>query len=270
MKLYDRKEIGAILKKAAENSSTDSAESAMGLDIEELQQLASEAGIDPDQITKAIAEIDTESGLGHRTFWGGPFTYSSQVVVDGEITVAQWEEMLISIRGFFQSKGEVETRESVLEWSSPPFTTNSAQVTALRDNGKTKISVGWNGPLTAVPFFLPIPVVVIASLVFASEFLGLSAVPGISLVLLLSALTFLAARWMLGRHLDNGTAKLGQLLDTLESIADRGGVTSEPTPDTIGAEADPELIHDPLLQIPQVESSLGSDSETTKRGRSQT
>ena len=270
MKLYNRKEIGAILKKAAENSSTDGPDTPMGLSIDELQQLASDAGIDPEQIARAVAEIDEESRRSEPTFWGGPFSFNSQVLVGGEITVGQWEEMLISIREFFKSKGKVTARESVFEWSSPWGTTNSAQVTALKDNGKTKISVGWNGPLTAVPFYIPVPLAAIASVLFASEFLGLTAVPGVAFSLLATGLTFLAGRWALRRHLDAGFKRLRQMIAGLDLIANR-----ENTKPEIGSrqsDASQTLAgrNDPHLKIHEGKNHNELDAETARRNRSRT
>lgn len=270
MKLYNRKEIGAILKKAAENSSADDPDTPMGLSIDELRQLASDVGIDPEQIARAVAEIEVDSRRSERNFWGGPFSFNSQVLVEGEIVVGQWEEMLISIRDFFQSKGEVTTRESVLEWSSPWGTTNSAQVTALKNNGKTKISVSWNGPLTAVPFYIPVPLVAIASVFFASEFLELTAVPGVAFTLVATGLTFLVGRWALRRHLDTGLKKLQQMVAGLDLIASRQNPQSELVLKQTDASQVQAERNDPLLQIHEGENHNELDIETTRRNRSRT
>lgn len=193
----------------------------MGLTIDELRQLASEAGIDPEQITKAAAEIEANTGKNDRNFWGGPFSFSTQVLVDGEITGGQWEEMLLSIREFFKSKGEVTSRHSVFEWSSPWDTSNSARVTALKRNGSTKINVSWNGPLTALPYYIPVPLVAIASLLFASGFLELSAIPGVAFTALATGLTFLIGRWKLRENLAKGFKKIREMVTGLEVIASR-------------------------------------------------
>jgi hypothetical protein len=267
MKLYDRKEISAILKKASKNSATDDTQNPTGLSLNELRQLASDVGINPEQIDQAIAEIEEDSAKSERNFWGGPFSYSSQVVVEGEISVGQWEEMLVSIRNFFQSKGEVTTRESVFEWSSPWGTTNSAQVTALKDKGKTKISVGWNGPLTAVPFYVPVPLVAIASVFFASEFLALTSVPGIAFTLMTSAITFLVGRWALIKHMDNGFKKFGQMIAGLDRIAS----AQKSAEDLDVKQEDSSQIQgensSSLLKIDEEEKYNNTDMEATRRNR---
>lgn len=227
MKVYDSKEVRAILKIASENSSKDNPDEQMGLTIEELRKLASEVGIDPEQISKAATEIEANSGILERSFWGGPFSYSTQVLVQNEITEGHWEEMLLSIREFFKSSGKVTSRNSVHEWSSPWGTSNSAGVTALKQKGKTKISLSWNGPLTPIPYYLPVPLVAITTLLFASGFLELTAVPGVALTLLMTGLTFLAGRWKLRKSLDKGFKKLRQLVSQLEMIASKPSSKSE-------------------------------------------
>lgn len=270
MKLYDSKEIRAILKIATENASEDEADTQMGLSIDELRQLASDSGIDPKLITKAADEIVANSSRNERNFFGGPFLYNNQILVEREITVDQWEEMLLSIRDFFQSKGNVTTRESVLEWSSPWGTTNSAHVTALKNNGKTKISVNWSGPLTAIPFYIPVPLVGIVSLFFASEFLALTAVPGMAFTLLATGLTFLAGRLMLRKHLDKGFKKLRQMVAGLEIIASRETPQSELDLKQREAKHVQDKTNDSLKNIFIEENHKESDIETMRRNRSRT
>ena len=265
MKLYNRKEVGAILKKATENSSTDDSDSANGLSIDELQRIASETGIDPEQIARAAAEIDVEVEKNEQTLWGGPFSFNSQVLAEGEITDGQWEEILISIRGFFQSKGDVTIRESIFEWSSPWGTANSAQVTALKGNGKTKIKVNWNGPLTAIPFYIPVPLAAIASVLFASEFLELTSVPGMVFALLATGLTFLAGRWALRRHLNKGFKKLRQMVAGLNLIANEKSRNSENVSSQINANKTKADTKNPLSQI-EIQEGESSDKFDSERG----
>lgn len=269
MKLYNSKEVRAILKIAAENSTVDEPDTQMGLSIDELRQLASEVGIEPKQITRAAAEIEANSIRNKHTFWGGPFSYNKQVLVESEITVGQWEEMLQTIRDFFQSSGKVTSRESVLEWSSPWDTSNSAQVTALKNNGKTKISVNWNGPLTAIPYYIPVPLVAIVSLFFASGFLELTAIPGVAFTLLATGLTFLAGRWKLRRNLEKGFKKLHQMVAGLENIAGRQNSQSEFDEINQGeAKCMNSETTDPLLNIPEDKIYKEPDNKRTSRSRS--
>jgi len=270
MKVYNSKEVQAILKIAAENSSADGPDTPMGLSIDELRQLASEVGIDPEQVTRAAVEIEANSSINERNFWGGPFSYSTQVLLDSEITVDQWEEMLLSIRDFFKSKGKVTSRNSVYEWSSPWDTSNSAHVTALKNNGKTKINVSWNGPLTAIPYYIPVPIVAIGSLLFASGFLELTAIPGVAFTLLATGLTFLAGRWKLRKNLEKGFKKLHQMATGLEIIASRPISKSESDRKPTNEREDWGETDYPLKNILREENHNDPDIKMRHQNRSKT
>ncbi|MFK7847361.1 MAG: hypothetical protein AB8G77_18865 [Rhodothermales bacterium] len=268
MKVFNEKQTAAILKKAAANSRKDPSSDLPGLTADELKQIASDSGIDPAEINKAIAEIDVGDERPDRTIWGGPFSFFEQIEIDHEISALEWEKMLVLIRDFFQSKGEISTRESVFEWSSPRGTTNSAQITALKEHGKTKISIGWSGPLTALPFYLPLPLVGIASLFFASEFLELSAVPGLLFVIAAIGLTFSAGRWALRGHLDKGFSKLEKLAATLKSSTDKNEEPSKASIEKAGIGEIQSIDARPLLNLDQEENQLAKvDNKITGRSR---
>ena len=253
MRVFNQKETAEILKTAAEKSHDGAESEGIGLTIKELEHVAAEAGIDPAEVNKAAIALDAKRQPVESSFWGGPFSFSEQVERDHEITVAEWEHMLVHIREFFQAKGDVHTRESVFEWSSPRGTTNAAHVTALKEDGKTKISVVWTGPLTALPYYLPVPLVGILSLPFASEFLGLGAVAGMSFVALSMGVTFAAGRWALRKNLSKGFAKLRNLAATLQG---------EATPSLLADEREPviEPMTEPVIALDE-EDTLAEVTE---------
>jgi hypothetical protein len=249
MKLYNEEEIGAILKKATEPSGADGVASTVGLTIDELRQLGADAGIDPDRITRAVSEIAVGSDSTEWTLLGGPFSFNKSIVLDREITAGQWEDMLASIRACFKAKGDVSVRESAFEWSSPWDSANSGQVTATRDQGKTKVNVGWNGPLTAFLFYLPVIPVAILSVFIASDIPALTEVTGLSLVALMSVGTFAAGRWALGRYMDKLFGKFRGLMAGFEGVPARSAAstgTAAPQADSLQSEAD---SRGPLLDL---------------------
>lgn len=259
MKVYNESETADILKLAAQGSELAGHSEGLGLTKEELEEVASESGIDPAEIGKAIHTLESQSPPASYSFWGGPFAFSDHGVVDHEISEAEWETMLEPIREFFKSKGEIQTREHVYEWHSPWGTTNSAHVTALKRDGKTRISVGWSGPLTAVPFYIPVPLVGIASLFFASEFMGLGAVPGMIFVVASMGLTFATGKWALHRNLDKGFAKLRQLSASLQAMA--SSEAERPPVQVEAAVAEPAM----KMDVDEVESVAGEESRTRLR-----
>lgn len=138
MKLYNRKEVGEILKKAADSSLSDESDSLNGLSLDELKQIASETGIDPEQITRAAAELEITGGRNETTFWGGPFTFNSQVLAEGEITDRQWEEMLISIQKFFNLKEKLAKENQFLNGALPGDLPTRLRLRPSKTTGKQK------------------------------------------------------------------------------------------------------------------------------------
>ncbi|NQV72225.1 hypothetical protein HQ496_03805 [bacterium] len=267
MKVFNEKETAEILKLAAQGSQKEIENQGPGLTQVELEDIAKDAGIDPSEITKAIKTIELNRESGDQSFWGGPFTFSEQVVIDHEITAVEWENMLVPIRAFFQSKGEVYSREAVHEWSSPRGTSNSAHITALKENRKTKVSINWNGPLTALPYYLPMPIVGIASLLFASGFLELGAVPGWSFVALSVGLTFVAGRKALRKQMKTGFAKLRDLAATLEGFSTAAKETGAlETEHESTAELTPSAP-EPLLTLDDEPNVTGSAARNALRTR---
>ena len=271
-KLYNSEEVRAILKAATENTSFDEPDSPIGLSIDELRKLARDAGIDPKQITRAAAEVDAKTPNKKNNFWGGPFSFTEQVRVDNEISAVHWEEMLNEIRDFFQAKGKVTSRSSVIEWSSPFGSTNSTHVTAIKTKGKTKINVSWRSPLYAIPYYIPVPLVAIGSLFLAPGFLGLSAIPGLTFVTLTTVLTFFAGRWKLHKSLDESFKKMKTFVARLEKIASRPLSPSEAAAESAltGDVESPNKIENMLKDIEIDENSDQTNAKSARGNRSKT
>lgn len=220
MKLYNEKEIGTILKRAAELSLDESGPNAAGLSIEELQQVGAEAGLDPDLILRAAAEIQQGGAKRKRNLLVGPTNYSNDFVLEGEVDADTWEEMLAAIRSTFKDPGIVSTREKVFEWTSQSET-EKAQVTALNAGGKTRITLFWSEPILMLPMIIPTIIGTIISLPITIEGLELTGLAAVAVVLstLLTLLTL--GGLVVNRITDRQVAKLKQLETSLDLIASK-------------------------------------------------
>ncbi len=222
MKLFNENEIGAILKRAAELSHDDSDTASMGLSVEELQQLGTEAGLNPEFILQAAAELQTTRRTpGKKNFIGGPFSYDREIVLDGEISSADWEEMITPIRNTFKDPGLVSTRENTYEWTAKSEGAN-AQVTARLVNGQTRINVFWNNPASAVPFMIPVLLSGIASLPIVLGALEMTGFPATAAIIGAVSTVFLLGRFGLGRYIDRFKEKIDQMIASFELISSRG------------------------------------------------
>lgn len=220
MKLYNEKEIGAILKRAAEMSQDQSGPNAAGLSIEELQQVGAEAGLDPDLILRAAAEMQQGNTRRQRRGLVGPTNYSNDFVLEGEIDASTWEEMLAAIRNTFKDPGVVSTRENVFEWTSQSET-EKAQVTALNAGGKTKITLFWSEPVLVLPLVIPTLIGTIISLPITIEGLELTGLAAVAVVLSTFLTLLTLGGLVVNRITDREVAKLKQLETSLDLIASK-------------------------------------------------
>ena len=228
MKLYNEKEIGAILKRAAELSHDDAASNSLGLSLDELKQLGTEAGINPDFILKAATEMGAQSSRsGSKNLFGGPVSYTNEMMLDREITPSEWEEMLAKIRTCFKDPGIVTTRENTFEWTVQDRSTK-AQVTARMEHGKTHIHLFWAEPAAPIPFLIPSLIGTIISLPITFEALNLSGWPGALAIMTTFLTLFALGRWGVSSYTQRFSGKLDQLMTQIELIASRGYRTAEP------------------------------------------
>ena len=267
MKLYNEKEIGSILKRAAELSQDESGPNAAGLSIEELQQVGSEAGLDPDLILRAAAEMQQRGPKRKKNFFGGPLSYSNDFVLDGEIDAATWEEMISSIRGSFKDPGQVSTRENVFEWTSQSET-EKAQVTALVMDGKTKFTVFWTEPIMAIPLYVITLIGTIISLPIAAEGLELSAPLGFAFVLSVFLTLFSVSRFFVSRLMDQQVGKLQQLETTLDLIASKKALrTTRERQRPVLTTPSEQVTQKPLLNIEEAPAETSEVSQTRTRSQ---
>jgi hypothetical protein len=112
-------EVARIMKKAIElqERSVTVSGDGRGLTLEDLRQIAREAGIDPRFVeTAASSEIGAIGGQAN-VFAGGPVQWHFDTRVAGEISDAERERILQIIRSLIGQKGEVNEVFGRMEWS---------------------------------------------------------------------------------------------------------------------------------------------------------
>ena len=272
MKLYNEKEIGSILKRAAELTHDDAASNAMGLSIDELKQLGKEAGINPDFILKAATELGAQpTRSSGKNFFGGPVSYTNEMVLDREITASDWEEMLAKIRVSFGDPGIVSTRDNTFEWTIQHQSTK-AQVTARLENGKTHIHVFWTEPAAPIPFFIPAVIGTVISLPIYFAALALSGLPAAMAVITTFATLSLLGRWGISSYTDRFSGKLDQLMTQLELVATRGfrhtELSSEQPIELSGGKSELLDLDEESPAVDGISDDLAENARTTRRSRS--
>ena len=99
MRTYSESEIADILARAAERQTEASRTSARaGLTLDEIVRVGADAGLDPDALRDAAAEVD---GVG-QTLRRQAMQTPTQVIVerwlDGPLTPEGWEDAVIELR----------------------------------------------------------------------------------------------------------------------------------------------------------------------------
>ena len=88
-----------MLKRATElQGAQGPAGGTSGLSLDELEQIAAEAGIDPNYVKAAALELEEGRTDTSYPVWGGPTSIDLERIVEGEMTEAKWEEAVGEIR----------------------------------------------------------------------------------------------------------------------------------------------------------------------------
>ena len=142
-KRFGDDEVGAILERAAnmqEQAVTKTDGSSGGLTLQDLREIAEEAGIDPRFVDLATvhqnAPVETKGG----SLAGGAYSWQYQTSLDGEIDDRNREKILHAIRSVMGQKGELVDVYGRMEWSYDDGT-GAVIIGITSHDGKTQIDV---------------------------------------------------------------------------------------------------------------------------------
>jgi hypothetical protein len=145
---YGDKEVGLILKRAAELQRQEpaSAVEGGGLTLAELEEIAVEAGIDARHLQRAAAELDAGAARFHREgverWLGGPVTIELQRSLPGELPESEFESLAAQIQEVADAHGQASLLGHTLTWrSATPEGERSLQVTVSTREGRTRIRI---------------------------------------------------------------------------------------------------------------------------------
>lgn len=141
---YSEKEVGLILKRATELQRAEpSVPNPEGLTLGELEEIASEAGIDASLLRRAANELHTlqPTGLGSRLA-GAPIEIVIERTIEGEMPRDRLEELIPVMQSATAGQGTASAVGGTLTWSSrSESNTSSQQVLVSARDGRTLIRV---------------------------------------------------------------------------------------------------------------------------------
>jgi hypothetical protein len=147
---YGDKEVGLILKRAAEiqhQEPTSAAEGA-GLSLAELEEIAAEAGIDARYLRRAAVEVDAGSaalysGTASR-FLGAPLAIQLERTLTGNFPEDQFEQLVPDIQHAAEGHGQASALGRTLTWQSSTSRGDelrSLQITVTTGDGRTRVRI---------------------------------------------------------------------------------------------------------------------------------
>jgi hypothetical protein len=143
---FNDKEVARIIKRASELQEEEApAESATGLSLAELEQVAREAGLDPVLVRRAAADLDTRvTDQRPSAVLGAPTILRLERTIDGEVPVGEYEAIVAEIQSALGAVGTGATLGRSLSWTLSPAGqqhSRSVQVVITPRGGRTTIRI---------------------------------------------------------------------------------------------------------------------------------
>jgi hypothetical protein len=221
---FTDREIGLILRRAVEldeGSSSTSVSNPRGLALEELQDIAEEAGIDPSMVARAVAEIESRGDLEPWSI-GGPAAARREVrTVPGEMPREKVGELMRVVDQEVEAQGTVVEALGGVRWTSNTrFLSTQVSVEPSGDDTLLRVEERYSeavrGPLHGIPAGWSAMV----GLLLGVEQLGL-AVPFVLVLMVISGVI----GWVVGDQIWRGISRGSQ--KRVRALTDR--LTQEAT-----------------------------------------
>jgi len=142
---FDDEEVARILERAAElqHRAPLAPPDISGMTLAQLEQVATEAGIDPQHVRDAAAALERETrtpALPGASLLGAPMRLELERTVEGEIPAGASEALAETIRATIPNPGYVSTLGKSFEWNSAN-PQRALRVTVTPRAGRTVIRI---------------------------------------------------------------------------------------------------------------------------------
>ena len=138
-RLYTEKEVSAILKRVGERQTVQGNKDAVGLSLQEIQQIAGDVGLDPALVASVAAELDAiPEKEGSFAWLKLPNKVEVERVLPGNVTEAEWPEITSAIERALGVTGVSSQVGSMLEWTYFSKTVQY-KISFSPGNGQTRV-----------------------------------------------------------------------------------------------------------------------------------
>lgn len=140
---YSDEEAALILRRAAELQHVEGQPpSTTGFTLAELQQIAREAGIDPQRVADAAALVHGGRNGRWTRILGAPARFRYETSIEGELPDHAWGVLLEEIRAVMRKPGQVSHLPGALEWRQDrKENTGAVEIVVTSQAGTTHIGL---------------------------------------------------------------------------------------------------------------------------------
>jgi hypothetical protein len=204
---YTEKEIRAILQRAGklQEARTSGGISSGGTTLVQLQQAASELGLDPELIAQAAREVETED-TATKSSWllGGPWKVDYDQILPGTVTEENWPFIVDELRAASGRVGTPKTIGKGFEWLSKQPDPLHITFTPHGANTRVRLTARfdeWGVLFYILPSIFVVVFVMLAVILHTAFAKSGGMSPGLFVTLLagIPALTFLGGRAGFGK-----------------------------------------------------------------------
>jgi len=219
---FTDKEVALILRRAADlekKTTSTSLSSGRGLTLSDLREIAVEAGIDPELVSRAVTEMEGPRGLQSGSVLAGPGTVRREVrAISGELSREEMAELVRLVDQEVTDQGTVQEALGHVRWTSQGRVL-STQVSFEPGGGETlmRVEERYNDALRGILHGLPAGYGFVFGLVGAMEGLNLAFGPG-ALFVMASA----ATGWGLGGAIWRGLSARSR--SRVQALAEKLGL----------------------------------------------
>lgn len=238
-KRYSEEEFALILRKASEIQISRGTEVARpgagGLTLEEIQSIATEAGIDTEAVTRAasiLGMLDWEerTGLASAIF-GGPSKYHLDCEVPGSLRPEDMGRILEQIRRAVEHQGEASEVLGGVEWKTVgELSAINVNITPRGDSTSVQI-VGDRGGAGALIFTFPMMGAAILIGILGASFEPTSVAGIASLITGTLGAGFMTARTLWATSSKRFRKRLAHLMDTVSVSVEKAAIRPGPEDD---------------------------------------
>jgi len=241
-KRYSEEEFAIILRKASEIQASSGNQSSRagtgGLTLEEIQSIATEAGIDPEAVTRAasiLGALDWEEKAGlAAAIFGGPSKFHLDCEIPARLPPDEMGRILEQIRRAAEHQGEASEVLGGVEWKTVGELSAINVNISPRGNSTSVQIVGDRSAAGAVTFVFPLAAAAVLVGVLGASFEPTSAAGIISLVTGTLGAGFITARTLWTSGSRRFRKRLAHLMETVSQSVERTALPPGPGEDEIG------------------------------------